>query len=90
MSEHVIEISTEVFRVLRQQAPGYVSWAEEKPGSTQKIIVAEDVSAEFIDSAINHRQKLDQLIREACTRTKGQIFAGGGPGGSTRRVKNTN
>ncbi len=70
MREHVIDISTEVFHVLQQQAPGYVSWGEEKPGSTQKILVREDVYSEFIDRAIAHRQTLDQVIREACTRRR--------------------
>ena len=85
MREHVIDISTEVFHVVQQQAPGHVSWGEEKPGPTQKILVGEDVYAEFIDRAIAHRQTLDQVVREACTRTRNQIFCGGGPG----RLKET-
>ena len=36
MREHVIEISTEVFHMLQQRSPGYVSWAEEEPGPTQE------------------------------------------------------
>ena len=52
MREYVIEISTDVFHVLQQQAPGYVSWGEEKPGPTQKILLGEDVYTEFIDRAI--------------------------------------
>jgi hypothetical protein len=70
MREHVIDISTEVFHELQQQAPGYVSCGEEKPGSTQKILVREDVYTEFIDRAIAHRQTLDQVIREVCTRRR--------------------
>ena len=70
MREHVIDVSTEVFHVVRQQAPGYVSWGEEKPGLTQKILVREDVYSEFIDRAIAHRQTLDQVIREVCTRRR--------------------
>ncbi|MGD1021019.1 MAG: hypothetical protein ABSA12_17060 [Verrucomicrobiia bacterium] len=66
MREQVIEVSTEVFRVVQQQAPGYITWGEEKPGPTQKILVAEDVYTEFIDRAIAHRQTLDQVICEAC------------------------
>jgi hypothetical protein len=89
MREHVLEISTEVFHMLQQQSPGYVSWAEEEPGPTQKILVGEDVYTEFIDRAIAHHQTLDQVIREACTRTRNQIFSGGGPGGDTRRLKKT-
>ena len=70
MREHVIDISTEVFHLLQQQDPGYVSWGEEKPGPTQKILVEEDVYTEFIDRAIAHRQTLDQVIRELCTRRR--------------------
>jgi hypothetical protein len=70
MREHVIDISTEVFHALQQQAPGYISCGEEKPGSTQKILVREDVYTEFIDRAIAHRQTLDQVIREVCTRRR--------------------
>jgi hypothetical protein len=68
MREHVIDISTEVFHVVQQQAPGYVSCGEEKPGSMQRIVVHEDVYAELIDRAIAHHQTLDQVLREACTR----------------------
>jgi len=89
MREHVMDVSTEVFRVLRQHAPGCVSLGEEKPGPTQKIPVGEDVYTEFIDRAIAHRQTLDQVIREACTRTKSKIFSGGGPGDNARRLKET-
>jgi len=89
MREHVIEISTEVFHMLQQQSPGYVSWAEEEPGPTQKILVGEDVYAEFIDRAIAHQQTLDQVVREACTRTRNQIFSGGGSGGNAGRMKKT-
>ena len=87
MREYVIDISTEVFHVLQQRALGYVSWAEEKPGPTQKILVADDVYTEFIDRAIAHRQTLDQVIREACTRTRSQILSGGGPVGNARWLK---
>jgi hypothetical protein len=87
--EYVIVISTEVFHAVQQRAPGYVSCGEEKPGPTQKILVGEDVYTEFIDRAIAHRQTLDQVIRETCTRTRNQIFSGGGPGGNARRLKET-
>jgi len=90
MREYVIEISTEVFRVLQQQAPGYVAWSEEKPGPTQKIILGQDVYSEFIDRAIAHRQTLDQVVLAACTRAATQIFADGGLGGKSKRVKRTN
>ncbi len=89
MREHVLDVSTEVFRVLRQHAPGYVSLGEEKPGPTQKILVGKDVYTEFIDRAIAHRQTLDQVMREACMRTRSKIFPGGGPGDNARRLKET-
>ena len=87
MREYVIDISTEVFHAVQQQAPGYVSWGEEKPGPTQKILVGDDVYTEFIDRAIAHHQTLDQVIREVCTRARNQVFSGGGSGGNTRRLK---
>jgi hypothetical protein len=70
MHEHVIDISTEVFHLLQQRALGYVAWAEEKPGPTQKILVEDDVYTEFVDRAIAHHQTLDQVVREVCTKTK--------------------
>ena len=81
MREHVIDISTEVFHVVQQQAPGYVSWGEEKPGPTQKILMTEDVYTEFIDRAIAHRQTLDQVIREACTRPRARVSRAAAPAG---------
>lgn len=75
MQEHVIEVSTEVFQLLQRLAPGYVEWAEEKPGPTQKILVGEDVYNEFIDRAIAHRQTLDQVVREVCTKPKAPAVA---------------
>ena len=87
MREHVIEISTEVFRLLQRHAPGYVSWCEEEPGPAQKILVGDDVYTESIDRAIAHHQTLDQVIREVCTRTRNQVISGGNPGGNTRRLK---
>jgi hypothetical protein len=87
--EHVIDISTEVFHAVQQQSPGWVSWGEEKPGSTQKILVEEDVYTEFIDRAIAHRQTLDEIILAACMRTRNHIFTGGGPDGNAKRLKET-
>jgi hypothetical protein len=74
MGEQVIEISTEVFRLLQKRAPAFVSWSEEKRGPTQRILVEDDVYNEFIDRAIAKRKTLDQVIAEACVRT------GNGPG----------
>lgn len=74
MGIHVIEISTEVFRLLQHRAPWVVGWSEQKPGPTQKILLEDDVYTEFIDRAIAHRQTLDQVVRELCTRLLGPDF----------------
>ena len=89
MRIQVIEISTEVFRLLQKRAPRFVEWSEEKPGPTQKILLEDDVYIEFIDRAIAHRQTLDQVVREACTRTPGPAFAAVG-GGYVKRLKKSN
>jgi hypothetical protein len=73
MREHVIEISTGVFRLLRKRAPAYVSWSNEKPGPTQQILLEDDVYREFIDRAIAKRKTLDQVIAEACVRSDGKV-----------------
>lgn len=86
MSIHVIEISTEVFRLLRQRAPGFVGWSEEKPGPTQKILLQDNVYTEFIDRAIAHRQTLDEVIREVCTRPPSPTVTVAGSG-HVKRVK---
>ncbi len=88
MPDQVMVISTEVFHLVQHQAPEYISWGEEKPGPTQKILVEEDVYTEFIDRAIAHRQTLDEVIHKACTRTLGRIFFGGGRGGNAGRMEN--
>jgi hypothetical protein len=88
MRIHAIEISTEVFRLLRQRAPGFVGWSEEKPGPTQKILLQDDVYAEFVDRAIAHRQTLDEVIREACTRPPSPAPTVAGSS-HAKRVKNS-
>ena len=90
MRIHVIEISTEVFRVVQRRAPQFIGgWSAEKPGPTQKLLLDDDVYTEFIDRAIAHRQTLDELIREVCTRTPDSDYAA--PGSRpTKRVKNSN
>ena len=85
MHEHAIDISTEVFHLLQRRAPGFVAWSDEKPGPTQKILLEDDVYTEFIDRAIANRQTLDQVVREACTRTRGEAFST--LGGHTKRIK---
>src|ERR1035437_4403803 len=47
MNRHVLEISTYVFRVLRRLAPLSISCSAEKPGSTQRIVVDDDVYSEI-------------------------------------------
>ena len=71
MGEQVIEISTEVFLLLRKRAPAYVSWSNEKPGPMQRILVEDDVYREFIDRAIAKRKTLDQVIADVCVRSNG-------------------
>jgi hypothetical protein len=89
MSIHVIEISTEVFQLLRHRAPRFIGWSEEQPGPTQKILLDDDVYTEFIDRAIAHRQTLDQVVRELCTRTADSAYTTAG-GRNAKRVKNSN
>lgn len=90
MHENVIDISTEVFHLLQRRAPGYVAWADEKPGPTQKILVDDDVYNEFIDRAIAHHQTLDQVVREACTKTKGPSLPCYGYAGHSKRLNGAN
>ena len=73
MSNQVIEISTGVFRLLQKRAPAYVSWSDEKPGSTQRILVEDDVYREFIDRAIAKRKTLDQVLAEICVGSDGGV-----------------
>lgn len=70
MRQQVLVVSTEVFHALEEWESAFVSLGEETPGPTQKILVEEDVYMELIDRAIAHRQTIDQVILEACTRTR--------------------
>ena len=90
MREELIEVSTEVFHFLQKRVPSYISLAEEKPGPTQKIFVAEDIYTEFIDRAISHRQTLDQVIREAWVRSCLQVLSGSDLTSSPKRMKQAN
>jgi hypothetical protein len=90
MHENVIDISTEVFHLLQRRAPGYVAWAEEKPGPTQKIVVEDDVYSEFVDRAISHRQTLDEVVRAVCTRPKSPVAPGRIPIGHIKHVHGVN
>lgn len=90
MSVQVIDVSTEVFHLLQERGPSYVSWSEEKPGPMQKILVGDDVYTELIDRAIAHRQTLDQVVRETCKKTRSQAFSGRGRSGNARRMEEAN
>ncbi len=90
MRQEVIEVSTEVFRFLQKRVPAYISLAEEKPGLTQKILVAEDIYAEFIDRAIARRQTLDQVVREVWVKSCLQALSGSDLTGSPKRMKQAN
>jgi hypothetical protein len=68
MRMQVLEVSTDVFRVLQKRAPAYVSLSDEGPGPSQLIVVDDDVYSEIIDRAIAKRQSLDQVVREICCR----------------------
>jgi hypothetical protein len=71
MNRHVLEISTHVFRVLQRLAPLYISCSDEKAGSTQRIVVDDDVYSEIIDRAIAKRKTIDEVFleigRRGCT-----------------------
>jgi hypothetical protein len=90
MRQEVIEVSTEVFHFLQRRVPAYISLAEEKPGPTQKILVAEEVYTEFIDRAISHRQTLDRVVREAWVKSCLQVLSGSDLTSSPKRMKQTN
>ena len=64
MNRHVLEISTHVFRLLRKLAPLYISCSEEKAGSTQHIVVDDDVYNDIIDRAIAKRKTIDEVFLE--------------------------
>ena len=68
MREHLIEISTEVFRLLQERASAYVAWTDEKPGPTQRILLGEDAYTDLIDRAIEERKTIDTIITELCAR----------------------
>jgi hypothetical protein len=65
---HVIEISTDVYRLLQARTQGYASWTDEKPGPTQRIVLDDEEYRKFVDRAIAERKTLDRVICEACVR----------------------
>ena len=90
MHKYLIEISTEVFHLLQERGPGYITLTEEKDGPTQKILLRDDVYVELIDRAIAHRQTLDQVVREACAKTKDPAAIGDGLASHTKPVTGVN
>jgi hypothetical protein len=66
MRQQVLEVSTEVFRVLRKKVPAFVAWADEKPGPTQRILIGDEAYTELIDLAIAKRKTLEEIFRELC------------------------
>ncbi len=68
MGKDVIEISTEVFLLLQERGPQYVSWSEKKPGPTQRILVSHEVYTELVDRAISERKTFDRLLLDALKR----------------------
>jgi hypothetical protein len=70
MNRHVVEISTQVFRLLQRLAPLYITWANEKPGPTQHIVVDDDVYSEIIDRAIAKRKTIDEVFLEIARRLR--------------------
>ena len=75
-SMHVIEITTEVYHLVQRRAPVFVSWTEQIPGPTQRIVVDDEVYKEFVDRAIAKRKTLDEVVRDACTETGRQRARG--------------
>ena len=70
MHRHVLEISTQVFRLLRRLAPLYITWSNEKAGPTQYIVVDDDVYCEIIDRAIAKRKTIDEVFLEIARRVR--------------------
>ena len=87
MQIHVIEVATDVFRLLKQRAPWLVGSAEENSGPTQKVLLPDEIYVELIDRAIAHRQTLDQVLRVAFTAPASQSYTnlGNGPGKSVKQ-----
>jgi hypothetical protein len=68
MNGHVLEISTYVVRLLRRRELLCISCSDEKDGSTQRIVVDDDVYTEIIDRAIFKRKTIDEVFLELATR----------------------
>jgi hypothetical protein len=65
---HIIEISTDVYRLLQTRTRGQASWTDEKPGPTQLIVLDDEEYRKLVDRAIAERKTLDRVICEACVR----------------------
>jgi catechol 2,3-dioxygenase-like lactoylglutathione lyase family enzyme len=70
MTGHVLEVSTDVFRLLRRRALLYVSCSDERDAPTQRIVVDDDVYTEIIDRAIAKRKTIDEIFLEICRRSR--------------------
>ena len=81
MNRQVLEISTQVFHLLRRLAPLYISWSTEKAGPTQYIVVDDDVYSEIIDRAIAKRKTIDEVFLEIARRLRRTAHRG------SRRIK---
>jgi len=68
MNRHVLEISTQVFRLLRRRELLCISCSDEKDAPTQRIVVDDDVYTEIIDRAIFKRKTIDEIFLEFATR----------------------
>ena len=66
MNDECIEISTEVFRLLRDVAPTYMARSEEEPGPTQRILISKGIYNDLIDRAIAGHKTLDGILLEIC------------------------
>jgi hypothetical protein len=67
MNRHVLEISTDVFRLLRRRELLCISCADEEDTPTQRIVVDDDVYTEMIDRAISKRKTIDEVFFEFAT-----------------------
>jgi hypothetical protein len=68
MRGHVIEISTDVYRLLQARTQGHASWTDEKPGPTQHIVLDDEAYKKLVDRAIAERKTLDRVMCEACAK----------------------
>ena len=68
MRGHVIDISTEVYRLLQERTRGLASWTDEKPGPMQQIVLDDEAYRKLVDRAIAEQKTLDRVICDTCVR----------------------